>query len=170
MKSRRQRLSTAIALTFLMAALVMMALGFSGARRPQDLWEAIFAPETDGSWTAVRIDGRPIEPERYRIGVSAGKVSGGRDDCNDWAYEGEPDEKGEQMINTTLVGCPEGDPMREAYWALVYDPKIELNPDGKLRVQGQGHEAILIRCQWQRVQETLPGGGSSDMMRCLPEQ
>lgn len=170
MSARRERLSTGIALALLMAAFVMMALGLSGARRPQDLWEPIFAPETDGSWTATRIDGKRVGPERYRVGVKAGKVSGGRDDCNDWAYEGEPDKKGERMINTTLVGCPEPDPMREAYWALVYDPKIELSPDGTLRVHGQGHEAILIRCQWQRVQETLPGGGSSDMMRCLPEQ
>ena len=49
MRARRQRLSTAIALGLLVAAFVMMALGLAGVRRPEDLWEPIFAPETEAA-------------------------------------------------------------------------------------------------------------------------
>jgi hypothetical protein len=88
--------------------------------------------------------------------------------ANEWSCDEERAKDGDRMIISNLVGCPEGDPLREAYWALVYDPKIELLSEGKLQVSGQGHQAVLIRCRWERVRETLPGGGISDMMRCLP--
>lgn len=169
MRLGRQKLSIATALMLLAAGFVMSILALTGPRSPHEVWASILAPEMDGDWTAISIDRRSFKPERYRISIRAGAVSGGRDDCNDWGYAEERDQNGERMITSTLVGCPEGDPMREAYWALVYDPQFDLRPDGRLRVRGRGHEAVLIRCRWQRVHETLPGGGVSDMMRCLPE-
>lgn len=164
----RDKLSIAVVLVLLAAVAAMVALSLSGHRSPADFWHSLFGPEEDGSWTAIRIDGKPVEPERYRISIGNGEVTGGRDDCNDWSYEQERAKNGDRMIVSTLVGCPEGDPMRKAYWALVSDPEVELRRDGRLRVSGQGHEMVAIRCKWQRVRETLPGGGTSDMMRCLP--
>lgn len=166
----RQKLSLGLVLVLLAACLLMLALAFAGYRSPSALWHSLFAGPTDGSWTAISIDGKPIEPERYRIGIAGGEVAGGRDDCNDWGYADDEGatEDGDRMIVSTLVGCPEDDPIREAYWALVHAPQIQLRPDGKLRVSARGHEAILIRCEWQQVRESLPGGGISDMARCLP--
>ena len=169
MRLGRQKLSIAIALMLLGAGLGMSMLALTGPRSPQEAWASILASEMDGDWTAISIDGKALKPERYRISIRADEVSGGRDDCNDWGYAEERDQNGERMITSTLVGCPKGDPIRETYWALVYDPQVDQTPDGRLRVRGHGHEAILIRCRWRRVQETLPGGGVSDMMRCLPE-
>jgi hypothetical protein len=167
-RSSLERVSIAIAVALMVAVGAMTALAFAGHRSPADLWNAIRAGPEDGSWTAISIDGKPLEPERYRISIGNGEVTGGRDDCNDWSYDEEETKDGDRMIVSTLVGCPEGDPLREAYWRLVYDPKMEMMSDGKLRVSGHGHQATLIRCRWERVRETLPGGGISDMMRCLP--
>ena len=170
MRRSREELSVGSVLILLVAALGMITLGLSGYKSPADLWHRLTAGPKDGSWTAISIDGKLVEPERYRISIGNGEVTGGRDDCNDWSYEKEREKNGERMIVSTLVGCPEGDPMREAFWALIHDPKIELRQDGRLRVWGQGHDAVLIRCHWKRVRDTLRGGGISDMMRCLPEE
>lgn len=122
----RERVSIAVVLALMVAALAMMALGFSGYRSPAHLWNSIFAAPEDGSWTAISIDGKPVEPERYRISIGNGEVTGGRDDCNDWSYDEEEAKDGNRMIISTLVGCPEGDPLREAYWSIVADPFVEL--------------------------------------------
>lgn len=182
--NRRQQFSLTLVLALIVAAFGMMTLSFSGYRSPADLWFSLFSAPHDGSWTAISIDGHPVEPERYRIAIRNGEVTGGRDDCNDWGYAEGRAKNGDRMIVSTAVGCPEDDPTREAYWAVISNSKIELEHrmqtterrasgklpvlGGKLRVSGQGHEAILIRCEWKRVRETLPGGGMSDMQRCLP--
>ena len=56
------------------------------------------------------------------------------------------------MIVSTLVGCPENDPVRRAYWALASadDATIALQGDGRLRVASRRHEAVLRRCRWTR--------------------
>jgi hypothetical protein len=149
-----------------LAALLLLAPGCTrekaGEAQPQAVERAqaaaAAAPDIDGPWNAVTIDGQAVPPREWRIGVEGGKVSGGRDGCNDWGY-GEPEVKGgARTIVSTLVGCPEGDPVRKAYWAMAMAPeaRLELLADGTLRIAARGHEAVLRRCRW--VSEPLPPG------------
>ena len=104
---------------------------------------------TDGSWSAVTIDGRPA-PDGYRLAIENGRVKGGRDACNDWGYQ--DDGRGGRMVVSTLVGCPENDRVRQAYWALASatDAAIAEQGGGRLRVAAGGHEAVWRRCRWVR--------------------
>jgi hypothetical protein len=149
-----------------LAALLLLAAGCAREKtadpQPQAVERAqaapAAAPDIDGPWNAVTIDGRAVAPREWRIGIEGGKVSGGRDGCNDWGY-GEPEAKGgARTIVSTLVGCPEGDPVRKAYWAMAMAPeaRLELRADGTLRIAARGHEAVLRRCRW--TNEPMPRG------------
>lgn len=127
------------------------AAGAGPAERPP-------ARDIDGPWLAVAIDGRPVAAGEWRFGISDGKVSGGRDGCNDWGF-GEPETKGgPRTIHSTLVGCPEDDPVRKAYWAMASAPEatLEQREDGALRIAARGHEALLRRCRW--ISQPMPPG------------
>ncbi|TFI59458.1 hypothetical protein E2493_04505 [Sphingomonas parva] len=130
----------------LLGALLLSLLGLtdpSGRWRP---WIALLAPEEDGSWLAVTIDGRPAEG--FRVSITGGRVAGGRDGCNDWAFAA-PDPSGGRTIDTILVACPEDDPLRESYWRLVQEGHVALRGDGRLRLAGDGHQALFRRCAWR---------------------
>lgn len=152
------------------AAIVLFALSLAGYRSPADIWRALTAAPEDGDWTAISIDGRPVEPERYRITLVQKKVLGGRDDCNDWSYDDQRDKPGERMIVSTLVACPENDSRREAYWAIANNSTVTLRPDDKLLISGQGHSALMVRCRWKLVRESSSPVGISEVMRCLPDE
>lgn len=139
---------------------LLIGLGLVHAAHEGRIVQRLTAPEVDGAWAAVSIDGRPVSWREWRISVARGKVAGGRDGCNDWGFDEPEVEGGERTIITTLVGCAEDDPVRKAYWALTLaDPaSLELRTDGKLRIVAAGHEALLRRCRW--VSEPLPPGTS----------
>lgn len=168
MRLTGQRAKIGFLLLLLVPAFGLMALGIldrTGGWKPSKMF---FAEEEDGSWVAVSIDGRPASPEEYRITIAEGEVVGGRDGCNDWSYEDEePDAKGERMIVSTLVGCPE-DATRQAYWLLRGDPRIELLPNGTLRLAAPGHEGIFRRCDWKTVRVSN-GRYWSEARECVPE-
>ena len=95
-----------------------------------------------------------VSPEDYRLHLFDGKVAGGRDGCNDWAYTDEPpDASGERTIQQTMAYCPEDDPVRMAYRLLVRDGKIERVSDNILRLVGHGHHGVFRRCEWQTSRE-----------------
>ncbi|HEX8666785.1 MAG TPA: hypothetical protein VF727_00255 [Allosphingosinicella sp.] len=121
------------------------------------------APAVDGMWGAVAIDGRRVDAREWRIGVRQGRVSGGRDGCNDWGYDEREDKPGERLIVSTLVGCPEDDPVRRAYWALAsaHGPTLTEAEDGTLRIAARGHEGIFRRCRM--IQEPPPPETSGRM-------
>ncbi|HEX8307830.1 MAG TPA: hypothetical protein VF645_05360 [Allosphingosinicella sp.] len=152
---RRRQLKLGLSLLGL-----LIGLGLLLAAHEARIVYRLTAPEVDGAWAALSIDGRPVHWREWRISVARGKVAGGRDGCNDWGFDEPEVEGGERMIVTTLVGCPEDDPVRKAYWALALaDPvALDLGKDGTLRLSGRGHEAVLRRCRW--VNEPLPPGAS----------
>lgn len=117
----------------------------------------LFAAREDGSWGGVAIDGRPVSSKDYIIRVEDRRVAAGRDGCNSWGFENDPsDAAGERRIVSTLVGCPEDDPVRNAYWALATAPQVvpTVRPDRTMRLTARGHQAIFRRCEW--VREPLP--------------
>ncbi|MGE5562895.1 MAG: hypothetical protein ACM3ZV_06235 [Bacillota bacterium] len=153
----------------LILALAAFALSYLGSRSPGEFVHALSAGPKDGNWTAIAIDGQRIGAERFRLVIRDGKVVGGRDDCNDWGYASEPDANGERSIISTLQACPDTD-IRRRFQAIIASPTLDLTSDGRLRASGSGHSSVLVRCRWRNVHSTLPGGGTSDMARCMPDE
>ena len=150
---------------------LLLTIGLVQAVHGLRVVQRLTAPEVDGSWAAESIDGRAVPWREWRIAVEGGKVAGGRDGCNDWGFDKPEVEGGPRTIVSTLVGCPEDDPVRRAYWALALaeEASLDLREDGSLRLAGRGHEAVLRRCRW--VDEPLPPGTSGTAPRvCAPEQ
>jgi hypothetical protein len=144
----RRRGRSALAL-----AVLILSLGVTHALVTGTWTPRLFQPEEDGRWRAVSIDGRAIGRGReFVVSLVDGKVSGGRDDCNDWGYSDQPPAAdGARMIVTTLSLCVEEDGVREGYAAITSAPNLttELRPDGTLRLAARGHEAIFRRCTYQ---------------------
>lgn len=144
---------------------LLLGLGLVQAGHDARIVRPPTAPAVDGTWAAVSIDGRPVSWRGWRISVADGKVAGGRDGCNDWSFGAPEVEGGERTIDTTLVGCPEDDPLRKAYWALALERNRppEARSDGSLHLAAGGHEAIFRRCRW--TEEPLPPGVSGTRPR-----
>jgi hypothetical protein len=102
------------------------------------------------------------------VSVERGRVSGGRDDCNDWGYQEAAEPNGQRMIVSTLVGCREDDPVRRAYWVMATAPDaaVALREDGTLRLAARGHEGLFGRCRWQR-EAPPPGSRSTGRQVCV---
>jgi len=146
---------------------LLLAIGLVQAGDSLRVVQRLTAPAVDGSWAAVAIDGRPVPWREWRYRIERGKVAGGFDACNEWGFDTPEVEGGPPTITTTLVGCPEQDPVRKAYWALALGASAELRADGSLRLSGRGHEAILRRCRW--TEEPLPPGTAGTPPRaCVP--
>jgi hypothetical protein len=162
---RRLQARTGLALLGL-----LIALGLVQAGHDLRIVRRLTAPEVDGAWAAVSIDGRAVSWREWRIAVTDGKVAGGRDGCNEWGFDEPEVEGGERTITTTLAGCPEDDPVRKAYWllAIARDTSPRLRGDGSLRLSAGRHEAIFRRCRW--TEEPLPPGMSGTKPRvCAPQ-
>jgi hypothetical protein len=143
----RQRRRAAVGLTLLLAAL---GLFHAYARGWLDL--TLFPPEEDGSWGAVSINGQPVSPREFYIGVRDQEVTGGRDGCNYWSYEKEPERgDGQRSIHTTLAGCEES-PAQRGYWAVAGAPSaaLRLRADGSLEISASGHRVLFRRCTWEK--------------------
>ncbi|HEX8365442.1 MAG TPA: hypothetical protein VF603_09185 [Allosphingosinicella sp.] len=149
-------------------AALLAALGLVQVGQTERVVQRLTAPEVDGSWNAAAIDGRPVAAGAWRISVERARVSGGRDDCNDWGYQQPEREGGQRLIVSTLVGCREDDPVRRAYWAMATAPDaaLELRDDGTLRLAARGHEGLFRRCRWER-EAPPPGSRSTGRQVCL---
>lgn len=158
----RKRKRAAWAFVTLLLLLGLIRYGASGGL------DWLLAPDEDGSWRTVSIDGRTVADREFVIGISDRRVSGGIDDCNSWGFEEEdpPKPPDERIIVTTLALCPdEQDPARRAYRVIANsDPLPWLRPDGSLLLAAGGHQALLRRCTWQVVREA-----NSRVTRCLIE-
>lgn len=128
----------------------------------------LLAPDEDGSWRAVMIDGQPVATREFTIGIKGGRVLGGADDCNHWGFEDEEEldkPLGERMIVSTLALCVEDDAVRRAYrMVAMSDARPVLRPDGSLHLAAAGHRAILRRCVIRELLE-----GNSRITRCVIE-
>ena len=159
MMRRREKLSIVVVLIALAAALLLIGAGMFFRGGLPDVWHALAAPREDGSWRAVTFDGEPVGNADYLITVRWGKIVGGYDDCNGWAYQdAKPDAKGERMILSTLVLCTQDEKRRRIYRLLIYAPRMELASERELRLSRAGHVGVFRRC--------APDESSR---RCVPE-
>lgn len=149
-------------------AALLLALGLVQIGQTERVVQRLTAAPVDGPWIAVSIDGQAVAAGAWRIGVERSRVSGGRDDCNDWGYQEPQEEGGQRMIVSTLVGCREDDPVRRAYWAMATAPDaaLELRADGTLRLAARGHEGLFRRCRWER-EAPPPGSRSTGRQTCV---
>jgi hypothetical protein len=146
------------------ALLLLLGLVGYGARGGFD-W--LLAPDEDGSWQMVLVNGQNVARREFVVGIGARRVVGGLDDCNSWGFEEQDRGKPvtERMIVTTLALCPEDDPARRAYRMITMsEPVPRLRPDGSLELAARGHRAILRRCTWTEVHDQ-----TSRITRCLIE-
>ncbi|RJY09982.1 hypothetical protein [Aurantiacibacter aquimixticola] len=109
-------------------------------------WRAWFDGPERGTWRAKTLDGVDVRERRMWVVIEDGEIVAGRDGCNYWGWETEPDPAtGERGIISTLAACgPE--PGDEAYGALSFGtPEMQLRPADHLVLRAMGHEGIFIR-------------------------
>lgn len=159
------RWRTLLAVSLLALALALATIGLVSPRGGFHIWHSLLGPKEDGNWAALSIDGKEVSPDNFRVALHDGRVVGGRDGCNDWAYTSEPDAKGERMIESTLQFCPETE-LQRAYYALAYVSEARVLPDGRLQLATKRHRATFTRCQWKDVHESGPGW-TSDLTKCV---
>lgn len=165
METSRQKLRIGFVAFLLLLSFLLALIGlFGGARSgPVQRVTSWFAPPEDGSWAAISLDGRPVSWREYRVAVRDRRVVGGRDGCNDWAYQDErPDARGERSIISTLQACPE-EPNGQAIRALAFSGTPVLRPDGTLLIRANGHLGIFRRCEW-----TTERTATSAIDTCVP--
>jgi hypothetical protein len=99
----------------------------------------------DGLWLAEAIDGERVAPERFLLRLRAGKVVGGRDGCNSWAFDETrpPEPNGTRTILSDMMGCART-PRRQAYWAALGNGNAtpRITEEGGLRVKVGEHEIV----------------------------
>jgi hypothetical protein len=128
---------------------------------------AVFVPP-DGNWTVLAIDGRPVEPDSFRVRLAKGEVTGGRDGCNNWGYVAgaKPLPDGGRMIESDAQYCPETEQSR-AYRSVIFEPEITPAGSDRLLLSGRGHRLLVARCEWRTVREER-AGTSSEVRQCQP--
>lgn len=109
----------------------------------------------DGMWAATAIDGEPVPPDQFLIRVRAGRVTGGRDGCNSWAFDATqpPMPNGTRMIVSDLQECRET-PARSAYWRALGNGNAvpRTNEAGALQLRAGGAQIIArpVSDRWLR--------------------
>ena len=124
---------------------VAMVIGIGGIAMPpgETLWHLIAAPEEDGSWRFVRIDGIDVTAESYSVGIRWGEIVGYHDGCNSCGISDE----GEgiyHMRTCTLQACAEQPNERLFRRFLTKDVRMEATGD-RLVLTTTGHRAELVR-------------------------
>lgn len=143
-------------------AVFLLLLGLAHYVSIHGIPKRLFAAEEDGRWGAVSIDGQTMTSQGYTIVIEDGRVAGGRDGCNYWGFSDDPPAKdGSRMIVSTLVGCPEDDPTRRAYWALTTaEASLVMRQDGTLWIAAKGHRGAFRRCRSLANSDAAKSGGS----------
>lgn len=122
-----------------------LAIGGIALPRGQTLWHLVAAPEEDGGWRFVTIDGVDVTADRYALGVHWGKITGFDDGCNSCGYsDDKPSGARDRMMTCTLVKC-EPKPHDLLFHRFASgDPKMTVR-DQRLILTLPGHQAELVR-------------------------
>jgi hypothetical protein len=99
----------------------------------------------DGLWAATTIDRQVVAPDAFLVRIRGGRVVGGKDGCNSWAFDmtRPPEPDGTRTIATDLMACP-GVPPRPAYWRALGNGNVPpiVTDQGELRLRAGGSELI----------------------------
>lgn len=124
-------------------SLLLLAVAGCGADR-----QPAFDDGLDGLWRATAIDGDPVGRADFLIRIRGGRVVGGKDGCNSWAYDmtRPPEPDGTRIVVSDAMGCP-GIAKRPAYWrALGNGNAVPMPTDtGALRLRAGSGEIVARR-------------------------
>ena len=109
----------------------------------ETLWHLVAAPQEDGNWRFVRIDGIDVTAENYSIGIRWGELDGYYDGCNSCGISSEA-EGIYYMRTCTLQACAEQP--NERLFRRFLSKDVVMRPDGdRLILTIPGHRAELVR-------------------------
>ena len=126
-----------VTLAGLVAALVL-AVGGMFLPHGETVWHLIAAPEEDGSWHFVSIDGIDVREANYAVSLRRGRITGWNDGCNACGW----DDEGQRIC--TLALCIEQPNERLFRLWPQSTPTIQVKGD-RLFLTIPGHTAELVR-------------------------
>jgi hypothetical protein len=113
-----------------------------------DAEEAARRGHLDGIWSVTTISGRNVPEGSYLVRLRAGRVTGGHDGCNSWAFDATvpPRPDGTRMIVADAQECAPTPSMR-AYWRALGNGNVPpgLTGSGELRIKAAGEELLARR-------------------------
>lgn len=112
----------------------------------ETLWHMVAAPEEDGGWKFVEIDGVDVSDGGYSLGVRWGEISGFHDGCNSCGFEDLDQPRGalERSMICTLQACEEK-PNDVLFARFAFGtPQMRVEND-RLILTLPGHRAVLVR-------------------------
>ena len=127
--------------------LLALVLAIGGIAMPpgETLWHLVAAPDEDGSWRFLTIDGIDVSAERYSVGIRWGEITGYYDGCNSC---GIGDGDGRQGIyhqrTCTLAACEERPYDQLFRRFLVRGTRMDVSGD-RMVMSVPGHRAVLVR-------------------------
>lgn len=108
-------------------------------------WHILAAPEEDGHWRVITIDGADVRPSGYSLHVRWGRITGFHDGCNGCGFQDDRQagSRDRRMI-CTLVACPR-QPRDPVFFRIVGGaPAMAPNGDHLVMTVGP-HRAELVR-------------------------
>lgn len=108
-------------------------------------WHLIAAPEEDGAWRFVSIDGEEVSRNGYSVGIRWGRITGYHNGCNACGFQDDrPAGSPDRQLVCTLAACAE-QPADAGFNRLFHGtPSIQVNGD-ELAMRVPGHQAKLVR-------------------------
>ncbi len=119
--------------------------GIAGVALPrgETLWHMIAAPDVDGSWKFVSIDGIDVSKEGYSLGIRWSEIVGYSDGCNSCGIAASSE--GIYHSRTcTLAACAEQP--NERFFRRFISGDVRMRAEGdRLTLTVPGHRALLVR-------------------------
>lgn len=111
----------------------------------ETLWHMVAAPEEDGGWKFVEIDGVDVREDGYSVGIRWSEITGFNDGCNSCGFDGdEPAGTLGRSMMCTLQAC-EQQPNDELFARFAYGtPEMQVEGE-RLVLTLPGHRAVLVR-------------------------
>lgn len=137
---KRLAVVTALALVLALA----MAIGGMILPPGETLWHRLAAPDEDGAWRFVTIDGVDVRDDGYSLFIRWRAITGYHDGCNSCGFDGEAPAGSRTMMTCTLVDCAPRphDPLFARF--AHGDPVMAVRGD-RLILTLPGHRAELVR-------------------------
>ena len=112
----------------------------------ETLWHLVAAPEEDGGWKFVEIDGVDVRNDGYSLGIRWGEIVSFNDGCNSCGFDDLDQPRGafERSMMCTLQACEEK-PNDALFARFAYSaPEMQV-ADDRLVLTLPGHRAVLVR-------------------------
>ena len=111
----------------------------------ETLWRLVAAPEEDGGWTFVTIDGADVREDGYSIGIRWSEITGFHNGCNSCGFtDDKPAGSADRPMTCTLVACPPR-PHDPLFGRFAFGDPVMRFEGERLILSLPGHRAELVR-------------------------